>query len=198
MADSDLLQIWRANAEHIERRIAEYGGESRAPLELVHLLRRAREEIAALEMDASEAPLRSRAEDMLIRGSPYTLVEIERLRRDLAAWQAEMMKDLLRMAEEKTPLLDASTHDELDRLKETIAELQVSTAVLTRELSAIRETLHPLPNLIKDSERMKQYLGINGWIGQREKDVRLLIGMLFIIALIILNGLFEMYIFFSK
>lgn len=172
MSRDDLLRIWRANAEEIERRIAEYGGESKAPLELVNLLRRARLEIASLEGDNEVDTLRSPSERRLVSGIDYALVEIERLRRDLAAWQADLGRDLIEMAEQHIrpgEQMIYNLNTKLDAISESVRQIDVRLAVLTREVESLKNDASQIGQIARDVERLKGTVGINGDIRQPQR-----------------------------
>jgi hypothetical protein len=165
MSREELLKIWRTNLVNIEERIAEYGGESKAPLELTNLLRRAREEIASLESEATEEPLRSPSEQRLITSPDYVLVEIERLRRDVAAWQAGVLREIFEMTDEHIRPSERIIYDlkaDTTQISQTIQQIKIDLAIMKRDLEGVKDEIEKFNLVTRDLERIKGVVGING------------------------------------
>ncbi len=188
MTRDDLLAIWRANLDQIERRIAEYGGETQAPLELVNLRNRARAEIAALEMDSAEDAQRSAAERRLITGSDYALVEIERLRRDLANWQVSVTQEMLEMAEEHVRPSEKMIYDlnrKLDDVVEQVQQINVRLAILERDMRGLCKDYENISSVANDLNRIKGAIGINGDVRRPQGHIYLWMTLITVIIVAI-------------
>jgi len=170
VTNDDLLAIWRSNLHEIEKRIAEYGGENRAPLELVNLLRNARREIASLEGEAYEEGMRSPSQQRMVSSVDYALVEIERLRGDLARWQASVTKDILEMTEQHVKPSEQIIYNlskKLDDISAAVADINVKLAVMSNDLEKLRSDQLQVQQINRDIDRIKAVMGINGNGGLR-------------------------------
>jgi hypothetical protein len=137
----ELLNTWRSTLFEIERRIAQKGGDSQAPLDMVSIRDQARAEIERMERDggAIPTPIPLPAAFDLPSRLDFAF-QLENLRRDVASWQSSISRELVTMTDEQVRPLQAMLFEmsrRLDAITQAITTIREDQAVIAHRLGSL-------------------------------------------------------------